>query len=230
MIFDPLFLIMALPGFALAMWAQHRVKTAYSEASQVPAQVSGAAAARYILDSAGLNDVQIEQTPGHLSDHYDPRHNVLRLSDQVYHGHSQAAVGIAAHEAGHAIQKARNYLPLVLRNLAVPAASFGSNSATLILIGGVLMSGLSQAFGGMMINFALILFLAVVIFQVVNLPVEFDASNRAKAELVNLNIVSAGEMQYVNRVLNAAAMTYVAATLQAVITFAYFFMRYGGRD
>ena len=107
MIFDPLFLIMALPAFALGMWAQHRVKKAYGEASQVPAQVSGAAAARYILDSAGLNDVNIEQTPGHMTDHYDPRHNVLRLSDQVYHGHSQAFTTDTA--------KRRSGLPLTRR-------------------------------------------------------------------------------------------------------------------
>ncbi len=230
MIFDPLFLIISAPAFILAMWAQHRVKTAYGEASRMPARLSGAAAARYILDSAGLQNVNIEQTPGHLSDHYDPRENVLRLSADVYRGQNQAAVGIAAHEAGHAIQKSRNYLPLVLRNLAVPAACFGSRGAIFILFGGFFLSGVSEPLGGMMMDFALLLFGAVVVFQVVNLPVEFDASNRAKAELVNLNIVSAGEMTGVNRVLNAAAMTYVAATLAAVTTFLYYLMRFGGRD
>ena len=128
------------------------------------------------------------------------------------------------------IQKSRNYLPLVLRNLAVPAASFGSRGAIFILFGGFFLSGVSEPLGGMMMDFALLLFGAVVVFQVVNLPVEFDASNRAKAELVNLNIVSAGEMTGVNRVLNAAAMTYVAATLAAVTTFLYYLMRFGGRD
>lgn len=223
MIFDPLYLIMMLPAFALAMWAQHRVKSAFNEASQVPARLSGAAAARHILDSAGLHDVGIEQTHGHLTDHYDPRHNVLRLSDHVYSGHSQAAVGIAAHEAGHAIQKARNYLPLVLRNLAVPAASFGSRSAMLIFIAGMFFA--SAPIGGLLMNIGLVLFGAVVVFQVVNLPVEFDASNRAKAELVSLDIVPQAEMGYVNKVLNAAALTYVAATLQAILTFVYLFLR-----
>ena len=230
MIFDPIYLIMMLPGFALALWAQSRVKSAFQAASQVPARLSGAVAARHILDSAGLQDVGIEQTPGHLSDHYDPIHNVLRLSEPVYHGRTQAAVGIAAHEAGHAIQKARHYLPLVVRNMAVPVASFGSNGAFFILFGGVIMSTVFESvqLGGTLINLGILLFGAVLVFQVINLPVEFDASKRAKAELVSLGIVPAQEMVHVNKVLNAAALTYVAATLQAAMTFLYFFLRYGG--
>ena len=230
MIFDPLYLIMLLPGLALALWAQSRVKSAFQAASQVPARLSSAAAARHILDSAGLRDVGIEQTHGHLSDHYDPIHNVLRLSEPVYHGRTQAAVGIAAHEAGHAIQKARHYLPLAFRSLAYPVASFGSRGALFILFGGVLMSTVFEnvPLGGTLINLGILLFGAVLVFQVINLPVEFDASKRAKAELVSLGIVPAQEMVHVNKVLNAAALTYVAATLQAAMTFLYFFLRYGG--
>jgi Zn-dependent membrane protease YugP len=171
-----------------------------------------------------LHDVAIETTPGELSDHYDPRHNVLRLSQAVYAGRTQAAVGIAAHEAGHAIQKARHYLPLVVRNAAVPAASFGSNSAFLMIIGGFI-AGWQP-----LITLGLFAFGAVVFFQLVNLPVEFDASARAKRQLVELGVVPQSEMQYVNSVLNAAALTYVAATLQAVLTLVYLFMRYGDRE
>jgi len=224
MFFDPMYFMIVGPAFLLAMWAQFRVKSTFAQANQMAARLSGAAAARHILDSAGLNDVDIELTPGELSDHYDPRANVLRLSSSVYHGRTQAAVGIAAHEAGHAIQKARHYMPLVIRNAAVPAASFGSNSAFMMIIGGAIFSA------PFLIKLGLIAFGAVVFFQLVNLPVEFDASARAKRQLVDLGIVPPAEMTYVNKVLNAAAMTYVAATLQAILTLLYLFMRYGDRD
>lgn len=212
------------PAFLLAMWAQYRVRSAYARADQVPAQVTGAAAARYILDSAGLQEVGIEMTPGELSDHYDPSANVLRLSQGVYMGRTQAAVGIAAHEAGHALQKAHNYLPLVVRNAAVPAASIGSRSAFLLVILGAI------ATIPILTKIGIALFGAVVFFQVVNLPVEFDASARAKRQLVQLGIVPDQAMGEVRAVLNAAALTYVAATLQAVLTLLYLLMRYGGND
>src|SRR4051794_29972384 len=125
MFFDPMYFVFIAPALLLAFWAQMRVKSTYAEASQVPAPLSGAAAARHILDSAGLNNIEIEQIPGELTDHYDPRDKVLRLSPQVYQGRSLASVGIAAHESGHALQDARHYAPLVIRNLAVPVASFG---------------------------------------------------------------------------------------------------------
>ena len=218
-------LIFASPAILLGLWAQWRVKATYTEASRIPASLSGAAAARHILNSAGLYDVDIEQVPGELSDHYDPRSRVLRLSQHVYHGASQAAVGIAAHEAGHAIQHARKYLPLIVRNAAVPAASFGSNASFMLLILGVLFSM------PMLIMAGIAAFGTIVFFQVVNLPVEFDASARAKAELVNLGIVPQQEMTYVNKVLNAAALTYVAATLQAILTLVYYLWRFtGSRD
>ncbi len=224
MFFDPKFFMIVGPAFLLAMWAQYRVRHAFSKANSVPARLSGAAAARDILDSAGLQDVAIEMTPGTLSDHYDPRANVLRLSEPVYSGRTQAAVGIAAHEAGHAIQKARHYAPLIIRNAAVPAASFGSNSAFLLLILGVIFNFQP------LVSVGLALFGVVVFFQIVNLPVEFNASARAKQQLVGLGIVPQEEMKYVNAVLNAAAMTYVAATLQAVLTLVYYFLRFGDRD
>ncbi|MFV2068581.1 MAG: zinc metallopeptidase [Pirellulales bacterium] len=225
MFFDPMYFLFIAPALLLSVVAQMWVKSAYASAARMPAPLSGAAAARHVLDSSGLTNVEIEQIPGKLSDHYDPREKVLRLSSDVYASRSLAAVGIAAHEAGHAIQDAHNYLPLVVRNLAVPAASFGSNFSFVMLIAGMFL-GLKP-----LILVGIGLFGLVVFFQVVNLPVEFDASARAKAELVSLGIVDAQNMTYVNRVLNAAALTYVAATLQAILTLLYYLMRFsGGRD
>jgi Zn-dependent membrane protease YugP len=170
--------------------------------------------------------VQIEQIPGRLSDHYDPRDKVLRLSPEVYQSRTLAAVGIAAHEAGHAIQDAHAYAPLLLRNAAVPAAGFGSNAGILLIIVGAALN-----MNALLIWLGIGLFACVVVFQVVNLPVEFNASARAKAQLVQLGIISQDELVYVKKVLNAAALTYVAATLQAILTLLYYIMRFtGSRD
>lgn len=222
-----LYLAFIAPAFLLGLLAQWMVKSAYEKMSQVRASMSGQEAARRILDDAGLYDVRIEQIPGQLSDHYDPRAKVLRLSPNVFGGFSMASVGIAAHEAGHALQDARNYAPLVIRNMAVPAANFGSGIGSLLLfVGlGMLFSGLSFL-GNIVFLAGIVAFGAVVVFQLINLPVEFDASARAKIQLVNLGIVSGPELPYVSKVLNAAALTYVAATLQAVMTLAYYIFRY----
>jgi Zn-dependent membrane protease YugP len=221
MFFDPMYLLIISPALLLGLWAQMRVKSTFARAQRMPAPLSGAAAARHILNSAGLDHVEIEQVPGKLSDHYDPRHKVLRLSQDVYHKRSLAAVGIAAHEAGHAIQDARAYAPLVIRNAAVPAAGLGSGAGMLLLV-------LGMFFSQTLLLIGIGLFACVVFFQVVNLPVEFNASTRAKAQLVNLGIVSPQELVYVNKVLSAAALTYVAATLQAILTLLYYIMRYSG--
>jgi len=212
------YLLLAAPAFLLGLWAQLRVKTAYAAAQRVAAPLSGAAAARRILESAGVQQVRIEQTPGRLSDHYDPRHKVLRLSREVYQSRSLAAVGIAAHEAGHAIQDARAYAPLMIRNAAVPAAGFGSNAGFILIILGAVLNFLPLLLLG------IFLFGCVVFFQIVNLPVEFNASARAKAQLVSTGIVGRQELGPVEQVLNAAAWTYVAATLQAVMTLLYYVM------
>jgi uncharacterized protein len=225
MIFDPMYFLFIAPAVLLGLWAQFRIHTAYSQAQQQAAPLSGVAAARHILDSAGLNNVQIEEVPGHLTDHYDPRDKVLRLSPEVYESQTLAAVGIAAHEAGHAIQDAQAYAPLLVRNAAVPLAGFGSNAGILMIIVGAAMNF------GPLILLGIGLFAIVVVFQVVNLPVEFNASARAKAQLVGLGIINNEELSYVNKVLNAAALTYVAATLQAILTLLYYIMRFtGGRD
>ncbi len=221
-LFNLEYMLWIAPALLLAFWAQMRVRATYAAAQRVAAPLSGAAAARHILDSAGLDQVQIERIGGHLSDHYDPRQKVLRLSSEVYGSRSMAAVGIAAHEAGHALQDARQYFPLVIRNAAVPAASFGSNASIVLLILGLIMSFQP------LILLGIGLFACVVFFQVVNLPVEFDASARAKAQLAELGIVGPQEMSHINKVLNAAAWTYVAATLQAVLTLLYYVMHFAG--
>lgn len=222
-LFDPLFWMLVGPFFVLGMIAQVWVKSAYASAQRRPAPLSGAAAARHILDSAGLQDVDIQVVPGHLSDHYDPRHKVLRLSQQVHQSKSLAAVGIAAHEAGHAIQDARAYGPLVIRNAAVPLAGFGSNSAVLMIFIGLIFSHVGAIFS-MLLWLGIALFGCFVFFQLVNLPVEFNASRRARAQLDQLGIVDSQGMVYVNSVLTAAAMTYVAATIQAVMTLLYYIL------
>ncbi len=195
-----------------------RIQIAYSQAQQRPAPLSGAAAARHILDSAGVQDVQIEEIPGRLSDHYDSRSKVLRLSEDVYQSRTLAAVGIAAHESGHAIQDARAYAPLTIRNAIVPTASLGSGL-------GILMVVLGLWFSQYLVLAGIGLFSCFVFFQLINLPVEFNASNRAKEQLVQLGIINEEELVYVKKVLSAAALTYVAATLQAIMTLLYLIMR-----
>ncbi len=221
-LFDPTYWLMIGPAILLGIWAQFRVRSTYAQAQQQPAPLSGAAAARHILDSAGLTNVAVEPVQGFLSDHYDPRAKVLRLSPDVYHNRSMAAVGIAAHEAGHALQDAANYAPLVVRNAAVPAAGFGSGFGVILIIGGLIFSMPALLLVGIG------LFACVVLFQLVNLPVEFNASSRAKQQLVALGIVPQQELVHVNRVLSAAAWTYVAGTLQSVMTLLYYVMLFAG--
>jgi len=214
--YDLRMLLFLAPAFILAAIAQMWISSAYARAQKIAASLSGFMAARRILDAAGLHDVQIEPIPGHLSDHYDPREKVLRLSNDVYYDQSLAAVGIAAHESGHAIQDATGYLPLVVRNLAVPAAQFGSGAFIFLLFLGLMFHWTGLILAG------IIAFSAVVVFQLVNLPVEFDASSRAKALLVSEGIVNQYDMGPVNNVLSAAALTYVAATLQSVLQLLYY--------
>lgn len=214
--FDPMYFVWIAPAMLLAAWAQWRVKSSFEAASREPAPLSGAAAAQLILRSAGVTDVAVERVPGHLTDHYDPQSKVLRLSQDVYDSRSLAAVGIAAHEAGHALQDAKAYALMGVRNAAVGVANFGSGIGLFVFMIGLGLALQPVAWLG------IVLFAGTVFFQLVNLPVEIDASNRAKAELVNLGIVPVADMPAVNSVLNAAAWTYVAGTLQSVLTLLYY--------
>jgi Zn-dependent membrane protease YugP len=219
--FDPMYFVFLAPGILLALWAQYRVRSAYSEASGVPVHsgYSGAETADVMLRSHGIEGVRIEPVGGVLSDHYDPREKVLRLSPDVYAGRSLAALGIAAHEAGHAVQDASRYPLLVLRNGLVPLASVGSGAAWIIIFLGLAMHLMGLILAG------IVVFSAVVLFQLVNLPVEYDASRRARVALVESGLVTPEEEVEVGRVLNAAALTYVAATLTSVLTLLYFLFR-----
>lgn len=229
MMFDFTMLLFVAPAIILAMVAQGMVSSAYASMSQVAARMSGFAAARRILDRSGLTNVPIEIVPGHMTDHYDPSERVLRLSQEVYDGHSMAAVGIAAHEAGHALQHAHNYALMGLRSLAVPAASIGSGLGAFIAsIGVFLVLYAGSSLGRMVLLVGIVLFAGAVLFQLINLPVEFDASARAKKLLVSEGIISQQEVGYVSKVLNAAALTYVAATLQSVLQMGYFIFRFVG--
>jgi Zn-dependent membrane protease YugP len=223
MFFDPLYFVFLAPGILLAMWAQWRIHSAYERASQIPAAsgYTGAETAALLMREAGVRGVGVEPVEGVMTDHYSPHEKVLRLSPDVYAGRSLAALGIAAHEAGHAIQDQVRYGPLVIRNLMVPLAMFGSNAAWIIIL-----LGFALKLAGL-IYVGIAAFGLTVLFQLVNLPVEFDASRRARRELVAAGLVSPREEAEVARVLNAAAMTYVAATLTAVLTLLYFLFRAG---
>lgn len=230
MFFDFTMLLFIGPAILLGLLAQWMVSSAYSSMSQVGARMSGFAAARRILDRSGLKDVPIEMVPGHLSDHYDPSSKVLRLSPEVYEGHSMAAVGIAAHEAGHALQDAQRYPLMALRAAAVPAANIGSSIGGMVASLGVFLVMTSMPIGRWVLLAGIVMFAGVVLFQLINLPVEFDASSRAKKLLVSEGIVSQQEVGYVSKVLTAAALTYVAATLQSVMQLAYFVFRFAGSN
>ena len=231
--FDPMYFLFILPGFALALFASWRTKSAFAKYSQVRTAtgLTGAQAAKRLLDGAGIHDVQIVATPGNLSDHYDPSKKTLALSEQVYGSSSIAAVGVACHEAGHAIQHQNHYAPLALRSALVPTAGLGSSLGYITMSIGLFLMYMSHGRSGQMVVLAgALLFSAVLLFQVVTLPVEFDASRRAKAQLHSLGLVTAGEEQGASQVLSAAAMTYVAAALAALSQLAYFALTFLGRD
>jgi len=223
MIFDPVYFIMIAPAFLLSLYAQFKVKSSYSKYSKVSTSrgITGAKAAYEILRSEGITDVDIELSRGFLSDHYDPTKKVLRLSEAVYHGDSLASVGVAAHEVGHAIQHARGYMPLQLRSALVPISSVGSNLAWPLLIIGFILSVKSLLLAG------IIFFTLAVIFQLITLPVEFNASSRALQALPATGILFGEEVVGAKKVLSAAALTYVAAAVSAVMQLLYFVMRAG---
>jgi len=228
--FDPTMLLL-LPALAFAIWAQWKVSSTFNRYSQIPSRsrLTGRAVATQILRQNMLNDVEVGHVSGHLSDHYDPTSKTVNLSDSNYASYSVASLAVAAHEVGHAIQDARNYSPLVIRNLAVPAAGFGGSLASVLFtVAFVMLFSGMLVLGKWVLLIAIVGFSLVVFFQLINLPVEFDASSRAKDELISHGIISSGELPYVSRVLNAAALTYVAGTLSSVMTLAYYMLQYAG--
>jgi Zn-dependent membrane protease YugP len=221
-IWDPRYLIFALPALLLAFYAQWRVRSAYSEYSRKPNNrgISGSEAARILLRSAGLDHIRVEETPGQLSDHYDPRKNVLRVSKGVAQSRSVAALGIVAHEVGHAMQDAANYGPLRVRSGLVPVVSIGSWLGPIIFLAGLFLSGFT---GSTTIAYiGLFLFAGTVVFALITLPVEFNASKRALNLLRSYQLADGRELQGAKKVLNAAALTYVAALAQALSTLLYY--------
>jgi Zn-dependent membrane protease YugP len=219
------FLIAFIVPMVIGFWAQHRVKTTFARNLEVPVAngMTGAQVARRVLDANGLNEVPIEETPGSLSDHYDPRSKSVHLSPEVFRGVSIASTSVAAHEVGHAIQHAKSYSFFRFRSAMFPAVQFASNIWTLFLIGGIFF----QITG--FIVLAVALYAIAVLFQIVTLPVEFDASNRAKRQLNELGLVIASEGASVKSVLKAAAWTYVAGALAAIAMLLYYLSMLGNR-
>ena len=217
-----LYLLLLVPALLLSSWAAWKVKTALAEGHQITARcgLTGAQAAEKVLQKAGVI-AQIEETKGKLGDHYDPRDKTLRLSKEVYHGTSISAIGVAAHEAGHAIQDGLGSRMLALRNLTVPLASFGGNTGMLILAAGITLAASDHHLGrwGMLGGHAA--FLPAVLFQLINLPVEFDATRRGRENLIQAGLVGEDEDRAIGKVLEAAAMTYVAATITSLGQIAY---------
>lgn len=211
-------LILLIPAVVLGIYAQFKVKSAFNRYSQIPSArgLTGAQGARIVLDSAGLTGVDIAVGGSTLSDHYDPRTRTLSLSPAVGNSNSLAALGVAAHEAGHAIQHAEGYAALRLRSAMVPAANIGTNLGLILFVVGIVIA----SYGGnsLLMNIGIVLYAAAVLFTVVTLPVEFNASRRAMAELQNRSILVADELTGARKVLSAAALTYVAAALSAILT------------
>ena len=218
--YDPrmTFLIAFIVPMVIGFWAQHRVKSTFARNLQVPAShgMTGAEVARRVLDANGLTDVPVEETPGQLSDHYDPKNRSVHLSPDVYQGRSISSSAVGAHEVGHAIQHAKSYAFFKFRSALFPAVAFASQIWVLFLIGGIFL----QLTGFIVV--AVALYSIAVLFQIVTLPVEFDASKRAKAQLRDLGLVGSNEAQGVNSVLKAAAWTYVAGALAAVAILLYY--------
>jgi len=220
--------LMGVP-LLLGLWAQARIKSAYSRAAAVPASsgFTGAQTAGMILKAHNITNVAIEPVRGHLTDHYDPRAKVLRLSEPVFAGRSVAALGIAAHEAGHALQDATHYGPLKLRNGIVPLAAVGGGASQFLLIGGLVAMAIAPKLGLWLLGAGVVLFSAVVLFQLINLPVEFDASRRARELLTTTGIVAPGvEAKAMSSVLSAAALTYVAATVTSIATLLWYVLQF----
>ncbi len=212
--YDYYYIVLVLPAIILSFIAQAKVKSTYSKYARISnsKHITGAQAAQNVLNHYGIRDVRIECGHGKLSDHYDPRVNVIRLSPEVYSGASVASIGIACHEAGHAAQHAQNYVPIKIRNLILPVANFGSSAGVLIAIMGYFLGF------GVLIDIGIILFAAVVVFQLVTLPIEFNASSRALRVIDETGMLYDEERNGAKKVLSAAAMTYVASLLVSLMS------------
>ena len=223
MFIDPLYLMIALPGMLLALVATLMTKSTFAKYSRQAASsgLTGAQAAQRMLESQGVHDVEVRPTQGFLTDHFDPRTNTLNLSPDVYHSNSLSAIGVACHEAGHALQKAHRYAPLSLRSGLVPVTQIGSQAAFPILFLGLILHA------PVLVNLGCLLFAVVVIFTLVTLPVEWNASARAKQAMVSAGIVTEQEESRAGQVLNAAFMTYVASAVSALLTLLYYLIRAG---
>lgn len=208
------FLLLIIVPLLVGLWAQWKVKSAYNRYMQVDSRgrITGREAAHAVMQSAGINNVEIVECHGTLTDHYDPTNKRLALSRDNYRGSSLAALGVAAHEAGHAIQHKQEYAPLNLRMALVPITGFASQLLPIVMFGGFFFGG----FGPVLLNLGILIYLVLTVFQLVTLPVEFDASKRAKAQLVGLGIVDQDEMEGVTKTLDAAAYTYVAAFVSSL--------------
>ncbi|HUE37518.1 MAG TPA: zinc metallopeptidase [Candidatus Acidoferrum sp.] len=224
MFFDPIYFLFIVPGMLLGFWAQVKLMRAYGKYSQEPVDsgMTGAEAAREILDRAGLHNVPVEEIPGRLSDHYDPAKRALFLSSENYEGNSVAAVGVAAHESGHALQHQAAYGLFSVRQAIAPAAQFADWTWYIVIVIGFLL----HAYG--LVTLGIALFSMITLFQLVTLPVEYDASRRAKEQLFRLGLVHEHERAGVSKVLDAAALTYVAALVTSVLQLLYFLMRMQG--
>jgi Zn-dependent membrane protease YugP len=221
--FDPMYLLLVfLPGFLIGIWAQIKLSSAYGKYSKVPVEsgMTGAQAARKILDHAGLTDVPVEEVPGRLTDHYDPTKRALFLSSDNFQGRTVAAVGVAAHESGHALQHQAAYGLFNVRMALVPVTQFASMAYTGILLAGYFLGLMKIA-----LPIIIAVFAVITLFQLVTLPVEYDASRRAKEQLFRLGLVHEQERAGVSKVLDAAALTYVAALVSSILTLLYYIAR-----
>ena len=218
-LFDPVYWLFAIPGLLLGIWAQIKLSSAYRKYSRVPVEsgMTGAEAAREILDRAGLTNVPVQEVPGHLTDHYDPTKRALFLSSDIFHGQTVAAVGVAAHESGHALQHQAAYGLFNFRMAIVPITQFASMAWVGILLVGTIFHMFAQ-----FLVIAIMLFAVTTLFQLVTLPVEYDASRRAKEQLFRLGLVHESERTGVSKVLDAAALTYVAALVTSMLTLLYY--------
>ena len=223
MFFDPMYFIIIAPGLLLSLWASLKTKMTFSKYSKIASQnnFTGAEAAREMLYQSGVTGVTIEPVAGSLTDHYDPRTTTLRLSESVYSERSLAAIGVACHEAGHALQHANGYAALGIRSALVPAANFGSTFSYIIIFLGTIMHS-----PGLM-GLGCLIFTAAVLFSIITLPVEWNASSRAKVAMVETGIITEQERKAAGKVLNAAFLTYLAAAATSILTLIYYLLRSG---